>query len=52
MVSIESHLESQKLWDLSFLMEMISEAQEMGDDVQVKKIAQRALKEAERQGNS
>ena len=42
----------EKSWDLSFLMQMVTEAQEMSDDIQVKKIAMRGIKEAEKQGNT
>ena len=42
----------EKSWDLSFIMEMLTEAREMNDDIQVKKIAIRGIKEAERQGET
>ena len=51
MVSIESQVTSEKKWDLSFLMEMLTEAQEMNDDTQVRIIAKRALEQAKKQGN-
>lgn len=51
MVSIESKFTSEKEWNLSFLMEILIEAQDLNDDVQVKRIAKRALEEAKKQGN-
>jgi predicted flap endonuclease-1-like 5' DNA nuclease len=51
MVSIESQVTSEKEWDLSFLMEMLNEAQELNDHVQAKQIAKRALEQAKKQGN-
>jgi hypothetical protein len=51
MVSIESRVTNEKEWGLSFLMKMLTEAQELNDDVQAKKIAKRALEQAKRQGN-
>ena len=51
MVSIESQATSKEQWDLSFLMEMLTEAQELNDDTQVKMIAKRALEQAKKQGN-
>jgi hypothetical protein len=51
MVSIESQVKSEKEWELSFLMEMLTEAQEMNDDAQARMIAKRALEQAKKQGN-
>ena len=51
MVRIESQATSEKEWDLSFLMKMLTEAQELNDDVQAKKITKRALEQAKIQGN-
>jgi len=51
MVSIESRVTNEKEWDLSFLMEMLTKAQELNDDVKAKEIAKRALEQAKRQGN-
>ncbi len=51
MVSIESQVSSEKEWDLSFLRKMLTEAQELNDEAQVKMIAKRALEQAKKQGN-